>query len=52
MLPEANDSEAVEVYAPDLFAEPRDHVNQWDISALWPEPAQESRQGDKEPKSE
>jgi hypothetical protein len=33
------------LYAADLFAEPRDHANQWDVSGIWLQgavPVQES----------
>lgn len=39
MPPEKNDPNNVPEYAPDLFAEPRDHANQWDISAFWTDEA-------------
>lgn len=39
MSPEKNDPSNVPENAPDLFAEPRDHANQWDIRAFWTEDA-------------
>ena len=38
MLPEQTETTQVPEYSPDLFAEPRDHANQWDVSAFWAEP--------------
>ncbi len=37
MLPEQNETNTAPKDSPDLFAEPRDHANQWDISVLWEE---------------
>ena len=37
MPPEKTDPNNMPEYAPDLFDEPRDHANQWDISAFWTE---------------
>ena len=31
-------------YPVNLFEEPRDHANQWDVSALWPDPKPEPRE--------
>ncbi len=35
MQPENNETNEVFQYAADLFAEPRDHANQWDVSGIW-----------------
>ncbi len=40
MLPETNEPTTEPEYSPDLFAESRDHANQWDISAFWNEEAE------------
>lgn len=37
MLPETNEPTTPPEHSPDLFAEPRDHANQWDVTALWPD---------------
>ena len=31
-------------YPVNLFEEPRDHANQWDVSALWPDYKPEPRE--------
>ena len=35
MLPEQTETTQAPEDSPDLFAEPRDHANQWDVSAFW-----------------
>ncbi len=35
MLTEADETSNPFGYYPDLFAEPHDHANMWDISAFW-----------------
>ena len=35
MLPEKTNPQPAPEQVPDLFAEPRDHVNQWDVSVFW-----------------
>ncbi len=35
MQPEKIETEQGYEYSPDLFSEPRDHANQWDVSAIW-----------------
>ncbi len=37
MKPETSEPIDPFAYSPDLFAEPHDHANLWDISAFWPE---------------
>ena len=38
MLPEQTETTQAPEDSPDLFAEPRDHANLWDVSAFWAEP--------------
>ncbi len=35
MQPEKNEANEAFQYSADLFAEPRDHANQWDVSGIW-----------------
>ncbi len=42
MLTEKNDPNNPFEYSPDLFAEPHDHANMWDISAFWAEVEEQS----------
>ena len=35
MQPENEEPTAVVEFSPDLFDEPRDHANQWDVSGIW-----------------
>ena len=37
MSPESNETPQFSDYPGNLFEEPRDHANQWDVSALWPD---------------
>jgi hypothetical protein len=52
MLPETNEPQTTLEYSPDLFAEPHDHANQWDVSAFWPEADRQSTEEEKTPKAE
>lgn len=37
MLPPKSETPTWGEYFPDLYAEPRDCANQWDVRALWPD---------------
>lgn len=38
MQPEMSETHFSVEFSPDLFDEPRDHANQWDVSGIWFEP--------------
>lgn len=51
MPPETNETPSITEHSSDLFAEPRDHANQWDVTTLWPDqaiPTQEEREHEAE----
>ncbi len=41
MQPETTEPNERSEYSPDLFDEPRDHANQWDVSGIWFEEGEE-----------
>ena len=52
MQPEKNEPKPSPDDARDRLAEPRDHANQWDLSAIWLEPKREPQEPKRGPVQE